>query len=487
MRLRRVIHVFLLVPCLWIGGQPGVQAQIRSAKVAGAFYPDDRSELLELVTDLVKRQPEAAAGRNPRILIVPHAGYQYSGLVAGNGFRQLQGHRYDGVVVVGFTHQMPFTGSSVDTVEAYETPIGVLPVDQEASAILRTYPGIGYVEAVHDSSEHSLEVELPFLQVALERPRIIPVLMGGVSLAEANRLADALAGLSRLGDYLFVFSTDLSHYHSHDEAQRIDEGTIHALLSETPQAVSRLFQEGTIEACGQGPIVTSLLLAQRLGYLQPKLLYQANSGDTWGNPSKVVGYAAIGMYERAAPKAARVSTKAGRALVQASRVALEEQIEKRPPARPIKLDSYPELGKARGVFVTLRKAGQLRGCIGRIRNPESLAQSIREVALDAALHDPRFAPVSAQELPQLHVEVSVLTEPVAVATADDIVPGRDGVILSADGHSGVFLPQVWDETGWTRLEFLRELASQKAGLSPDAWQHASLFTFQAQVFQEPPH
>jgi len=149
------------------------------------------------------------------------------------------------------------------------------------------------------------------------------------------------------------------------------------------------------------------------------------------------------------------------------------------------LEGFPELAQARGIFVTLRKRGELRGCIGRIETDESLAAALPAVALDAARRDPRFAPVSADELPEIRIEVSVLTKPVPLQDPKEVVAGRDGVVLESNGHTGVFLPQVWDETGWTRIEFLRELASQKAGLAPDAWWHASLSTFQDQIFQEP--
>ncbi|MBI4341646.1 MAG: AmmeMemoRadiSam system protein B [Candidatus Omnitrophica bacterium] len=462
-------------------------SRLRQAHVAGEFYPEAPGELRSLVAELLKRQPGTTQPAKPRVLIVPHAGYQYSGLIAANAYRQLQGRTYDGVVVVGFTHRSQFSGSSVDTREAYETPLGDIPVHQEAAAILRAFPGVGDVEAAHESEEHSLEVQLPFLQVALERFRLVPVLMGNTRLEDARQLAEALTQLSRLGDYLFVFSTDLSHYHGYDEANRIDEATINAILGETPQAVDRLFELGRLEACGRGPIVTSLLLAAKLGYPKRELLYHANSGDTWGPPTRVVGYAAIGMYDRRLGGGARLSQAAGRRLVQAARLALEMQLlpEKfKTRLVSLGLDGISGLDRRQGLFVTLRKHGQLRGCIGRIQSSEPLAKTLPVVARDAALRDPRFAPVTAEELPQLHVEVSVLTPPVKITNADEIVPGRDGVILEAGGHSGVFLPQVWDETGWTRVEFLRELASQKAGLSPDAWQQATLHTFQDQIFSE---
>ncbi len=479
------VRVLLVSLIFVIGAGATTAAEPRAAKVAGQFYPQDRTELLDLVSELLDRQPEPVISQKPRILIVPHAGYEYSGLVAANGFRQLKGYRYDGVVVVGFMHQVQFDGSSVDTRESYETPLGELPIDQEAAAVLQTYPGVSHIEEAHETGEHSLEVELPFLQVVLEHFKVVPILMGNADPEDASRLAEALAGLARLGDYLFVFSTDLSHYHPYEEAETIDERTVGAILDETPQAVHRLFARGELEACGRGPILTSLLLSEKLGYPRRALLTYANSGDTTGNSASVVGYAAIGMFERTRLSAGRLSPDAGAALVRAARQALEQLLRKsKESVSPVALEKYPELARTNGVFVTLRKKGELRGCIGRIETNEPLAKTVPVVALDAALHDTRFTPVGADELAELQVEVSVLTPPAKVSDAKEIVAGRDGVILEYLGHSGVFLPQVWEETGWTRVEFLRELASQKAGLPPDAWKHAALSTFQDQIFEE---
>ena len=397
----------------WLSATVGAWAEVRTPQVAGQFYPAEPAELRRVVTQLLEQQPpvQASPGK-PRAIIVPHAGYPYSGIVAASAFRQLKGQTYDGVVVVGFTHRSQFAGVSVDTAEAYETPLGRLPIDQDAVKFLQTFAGIGHVEEAHQSGEHSLEVELPFVQAALGEVRLVPLLMGSVTLDDAQRLAEALAALARRGDYLFIFSTDLSHYHSYDEAHAIDERTVNAMLFETPQAVDRLFGGGVLEACGRGPILTSLLLSAQLGYLEPRLLRYANSGDTTGDRSRVVGYAAIGMYERPAASTGRLSHEAGIALVHAAREVLERGLTITPAEQAAlvkevaeRLRGYPELSAAHGAFVTLRKRGQLRGCIGRIQTPESLAQTIPHVALDAALHDTRFHPVRPEELKELSVEV----------------------------------------------------------------------------------
>ena len=469
---------------------PVVYAEPRTAKVAGEFYPDDPQQLRDLITHLLEQSPAPdPAGPKPRALILPHAGYPYSGPVAARGVREIQGRRYDAVVVVGFMHRQPFSGTSVDDREAYRTPLGTIPVDLEAVAFLTAQRGLHHQEEAHESPEHSLEVMLPFLQVALGDFRLVPLLMGSWEEADSESLAAALTGLAARGDYLFLFSTDLSHYHPYEEAVTRDNVTTAALTSETARAVGRLFDAEAVEACGHGPITAGLSLAERLGYLERRLLLYKNSGDTTGDTARVVGYAAIGMYERPARKTQEpLSAAAGQALARAARAVISAHLSGQPAPPPgLGLDAYPELAREQGLFVTLRKHGELRGCIGRIENHETpLAQLLPDVALDAALRDSRFPPVSKEELAQLTIEVSVLTSPAPVPSAQEIVAGRDGVVLTRADRSGVFLPQVWHETGWTRVEFLRELAHQKAGLDPDAWRQSQLFTFQDQAFEEAP-
>lgn len=466
---------------------PALQAaEVRQARVAGSFYPEEPAELLQNVTSLLAGQQADPGLGTARILIVPHAGYAYSGSIAARAYRQVQDQPYDGVVVVGFTHRVQFPGASLDVKDAYQTPLGKLVIHQKAVETLQRFPILGSIEEAHESGEHSMEVQLPFIQAALPETPVVPILMGNADWADAEQLAEALAALARTGNYLFVFSTDLSHYHAYNKALRIDARTVDALLHETPQAVNRLFNEGALEACGRGPIVTALLLAAKLGYPTRQLLASANSGDTAGQPDRVVGYAAIGLFERpAAPTEGRLAPEAGAMLVRGVRQTLAAYL--RHPKEDIRIASlnHPDLAAAHGLFVTLRKGKELRGCIGRIVSDQPLSESLPQVALDAALRDPRFPPVTADELKDLRVEVSVLTPKHPIASAEEIVPGRDGVVLEHEEHRGVFLPTVWDETAWTREQFLSELASQKAGLAPDAWTQATLYAFESQVFAEP--
>ena len=458
----------------------------REAQVAGQFYPDDPAELRRIVTHALGTGtgPLTGTGR-VRILIAPHAGYAYSGPVAGRAFRQVLGLKYDGIVVIGFTHRMEFSGASVDTRTHYATPLGLIPVDQRAVRWLLSHgPAVRHVEEAHANGEHSLEVMLPFLQVALGRFSLVPILMGNSTRADAEALAAVLASLAGRGDYLFVFSTDLSHYHPEEVARPVDERTVNALMSETAQAVDRLFQGGLVEACGRGPILTGLHLAAALDYPERRLLAHGTSGDTSGDRSRVVGYAAIAMRDRPIAEDDRISAGTGMALVRAARRALEDQLIDGTPLGALATASNPELSQARGVFVTLRHGEHLRGCVGRIVGERPLAESLPQLAVESALHDPRFPAVRPDELDGLRISVSVLTPPRRLQRIQDLVAGRDGLVLEADGRQGVFLPVVWAETGWTRAEFLRELASQKAGLDPDAWRRATLSVFQAQEFSE---
>ncbi len=497
--LYRTLFVYGFVGLFCAPGPTYAQDGIREAHVAGSFYPAEPSELRAIIEKLLTEATVPARVDKPRILICPHAGYPYSGPIAASAFRLIQGQSYDRVVVIGFTHQAPFSGSSVDSRTAYATPLGNIPVDTEAVRFLKesfktspdaAHAAIRSLEEAHNTKEHSLEVMLPFLQSALGSFKLVPVIMGSATAADAKTLATALAALATHGDTLFVFSTDLSHYHPYDEARRIDERTLNAILFETPLAVERLFAKGQIEACGRGPILAGLFLSEKLGFPERALINYANSGDTTGRRDSVVGYGAAVFYDRTDIPHIGIAPEAGQALVALARQTLERSIGgnisdgSKVTKAEAPTPEIPDLQKAKGVFVTLWKHGTLRGCIGRIQTHDSLLKSVPIVALDAALRDPRFTPVRSSELQQLRVEVSVLTEPKPLPNLAQLIPGRDGVVLELGEHRGVFLPSVWESSGWTRLEFLQELASQKAGLAADDWQRAKLFVFGDQVFVE---
>lgn len=493
--LQTAATTLALISALTIGplGTPGAAGTInREPQVAGAFYPDDprvlKSWLAEGFAGLEGEDPENFdSSSKPRIIISPHAGYRYSGKIALQAFAAAKDYDYERVVLIGFTHQQQFPGSSVDRAASYETPVGSLKVDVQAAEELRRR-GLGYEASAHESTEHSLEVLLPFVRYLYPETPIIPILMGSFDQNAAEALADQLYWLSQQRETLFVFSTDLSHYHEDIQARRRDALTLQHLTQETPYALARSFRMKQSEACGRGPLIAASFLSAKLGYLRPKLLKYGHSGEVpFGNPNRVVGYAALAYYPRSSGDASEnMSPEAGQALVKLARNTLEKHFDDTTPGYAVDTQRFPELEKSHGAFVTLEKKGNLRGCIGHITTDRPLIKTIPIVALQAALNDRRFDPVESSDLPNISVEVSVLTEPRAVTTIAEIVPGRDGVVLEYKNKRGVFLPSVWESTGWTRAEFLQALAEQKAGISADLLAMATFYTFRDQVFEEDP-
>jgi len=339
-------------------------------------------------------------------------------------------------------------GLAVTSDEAFATPLGSIPIDREAIASLQDLPQVVSSDAAH-AMEHSLEVQLPFLQKTLGTFSLVPFAVGMASVAEVAQVIERLWGGP---ETLIVISTDLSHYHAYDEARRIDGNTISRITG----FATDLDPE---EACGATPLNGFLSLAKRKK-LSLKLLAACNSGDTAGGRDRVVGYSAFGLYEGAETPL----DEAGRALLALARNAIESSLFE---TKEIRFDA-PWLQQCGATFVTLTKDGQLRGCIGSLEAARPLAMDVAENALGAAFRDPRFPRLAADEWPRCQVEVSMLSASKRVEFADEadliaqLEPGVDGVILEADGRRATFLPQVWESLPDKRA-FLAELV-KKAGL-----------------------
>lgn len=257
--------------------------RLREPSVAGTFYPDDAAELRALL-DRLLGEVKARKLDGLRALVCPHAGYRYSGPVAASAFKQLAGHSFDQVVVMAPSHHVAFRGVAIPDVDAFRTPLGNVPIAARARELVREPPFV--LDSAPHRREHSLEVELPFLQRVLERFELIPLVFGAVDEAEVARKLGPLVGPRTL----LVASSDLSHYHSYDTAVSLDRAAVDAVLRLDPAA----FAEA--EACGRGPVLTLLYLARERGW-KAELLDYRNSGDTAGDRSRVVGYAAIAFCE----------------------------------------------------------------------------------------------------------------------------------------------------------------------------------------------
>ena len=474
---------------------PKFSLSVRRPAVAGMFYPGEKEALQEKIDFFLKKiRPVIKKEKILKVLIVPHAGYDYSGQVAASGFKQLEGKNYSRVILIGGSHTAWFSGVAVDANDAWETPLGQVLLDKDLSKrIVEKVTGAFFSQKAH-RGEHSLEVELPFLQQVLKDFKIVPILLGeGVA---SKNLAEVLAeNIDR--ETLVVISTDLSHYPPYEVAKEVDRKTIEAILSGDPQnfeaTISAQMEKGypnlSTCACGQKAVEVAMMLAQKLGKGKWQLLKYANSGEVGiGDKSRVVGYAALGFFAKNAKLKAqneKLPLKAQSKLLKIARKTLESYLtNKKIPKFKIEDKS---LKQKLGAFVTLRKNGQLRGCIGQIEpTDEPLWKVVQKMAVEAALRDPRFPPVSLEELKEIKIEVSVLSKPKKIDDPFKIELGKHGVIIKWGFRSGVFLPQVAQETNWDLDTFMGQLCLQKVGLSWDCWKkgNVEIFVFKAQVFEE---
>ena len=428
---------------------------VRPAAVAGSFYPGSAQALGAELDELFGGVPDCAPRLGfPKALIVPHAGYMYSGPVAARAYDELAAARglVRRVVLLGPVHRVPVRGLAVPSADAFATPAGEVRIDRDALRSVQQLPQVVTSDAAH-ALEHSLEVQLPFLQKVLGDFRLAPFAVGMASVAEVAQVIERLWGGR---ETLIVISTDLSHYHAYDEARRIDAAT----LARIAQLATDIDHE---EACGATPLNGMLAAAGRRA-LSIRQLAACNSGDTAGGKGQVVGYAAFGLYE--AGEATRA--EAGAKLVSIACESIAADLGRGAPPR---LDGAPWLEQAGASFVTLLRGGELRGCIGSLEAVRPLGVDVAENARGAAFRDPRFPALRPEEWPQCSVEVSLLSSarPLHFADEDDLLAkiraGVDGLILEAEGRRATFLPQVWEGLPDKRV-FLRELV-KKAGLPAD--------------------
>jgi AmmeMemoRadiSam system protein B/AmmeMemoRadiSam system protein A len=425
---------------------------IRPAAVAGSFYPADPMELRQTVNHYLSEASTDAPA--PKAIIVPHAGYIYSGSVAASVYARLKTARQQitRVVLLGPAHRVAFTGIAVSSCDAFATPSGTIPVDKEAVQTACQLPFVGFLEQAQEQ-EHSIEVQLPFLQEVLENFQIVPLVVGNASADEVCQLINLLWGGN---ETLIVISSDLSHFHDYDTAKHLDETT--------SQAIEHLYFEQLDfnSACGKTP-VSGLLKFARDKSLAVKKIDLRNSGDTAGDRNRVVGYGAYVIE----PVDFR------QMLLNLAKNSIYYGLQTGTPLA-VNVANYPqELCQYLASFVTLEKHQHLRGCIGMLEAVRPLVVDIAENAFSAAFQDPRFPPLAVDEFEDLKLHISILTpsEPIIFSSEADllalIIPGVDGLTLQEGNHRGTFLPSVWEQIPDPVL-FLQHL-KQKAGLPADYW------------------
>ena len=498
----------MLITTLTLNGNIQCSGQDKSGTVrqpafAGQFYPADSSKLRLALKDYFEDAAVKNTGR-PVALIVPHAGYIFSGQIAADAFNQAKNYRYDLVVILGTNHSsVGFNKISIYAKEGFLTPLGLSKIDEAAAKeLIELDKDCEFNPEVH-AREHSIEVQLPFIQYLFTGIKILPVVIGAPDINLCANFGKTLAKVLKNKNALVVASSDLSHYPSYKDAVTVDKQTLEAVRKIDPEilisTINGQMEKETPElvtcACGEGPIIAAITAAKELGANCGTIISYANSGDNpVGNRSRVVGYGAVTFSITSEPfketenklpniegQHFELNDSQKKTLLSFARKTITQYLTAETVPLPRNFD--PLLQKNLGAFVTLRKHGELRGCIGYMREDLPLCLVVGSMALQSALNDKRFEPVAFDELQQIEIEISVLTPYKQVNNIDDIFLGRDGVVLKKGNRQAVFLPQVATEMGWNKTEFLDNLC-MKAGLSPGSWKDAELFTFQAKVFQE---
>jgi AmmeMemoRadiSam system protein B/AmmeMemoRadiSam system protein A len=499
---RRIILIWvaLLMGVSEIWGQ-----SVKQPNVSGQFYPSDPRLLAQQIDQYLQAAQGNSAQKSGGIIIVPHAGYRYSGAVAAYGYQAVRHVFYKTIIVLAPSHFFPFNKVSVWSDGHFVTPLGNVEVDQDFAQKLLLEDADFVFEPQVFEKEHALEVQIPFLQRVFTDFRIVPVVTGQLGLDRCRELANALNKLiGERKDVLVVASSDMSHYHDDAFARNMDRLTIQTIEAMDAKKLWQACRVGTMEMCGFVPVTVAIMLAQERGLTGVEVLRYANSGDVTGDKQRVVGYTAIDFF-KPSDNPQNENTQEPSATMHKSRPAqgvkplTSQQKKELLRIAEETIQTYVRTGETKvfrvtdtrllepeGVFVTIHNNGSLRGCIGHIVTRAPLYETVREMAIAAASNDPRFPPVKEGELADIDIEISVLSRPERVNDPQTIIPGVHGVIVKRGFQQGVFLPQVATEQGWGREEFLRNLCVQKAGLPADAWRdpRTHLESFTADVFSQ---
>ena len=486
---------------------------VRPATQANRFYTGDARELREEVDSLLALHKNDAKFENVAAVIVPHAGYYYSGNVAASAYMAIDTKKaYKRIFLLGPSHHEWLDGASVNTeADWYATPLGQVKVDHEMAMKLTTTDYTDdtdlrdsvffYRPEAHDR-EHCLEVQLPFLQRRFkEVPPIVPIVISTNDYDKLKRIAEALKPYFT-DENLFVISSDFSHYPSYKDACEVDARTGKAVESgdveefiATINANARSGKRNlATSACGEFAIIT-LMLRLDNEYEVKHLMYQ-NSGDISGEHDRVVGYHSYAILRRGnnSSTSFTLSDADKKALKEIALQSIKDSLNGKPIAqlivngplgdvrRRFACEEWSMFNVKCGAFVSLHKHGRLRGCIGHFGEDYPLHEIVAEMARAAAFEDPRFTPVTRDELADLDIEISVLTPMRRIQSLDEFELHRHGIYIKKGYRSGTFLPQVADEVNWTKEEFVGHCSQDKAGLGWDGWRDSELYVYEAIVF-----
>jgi len=464
---------------------------VRPATQANRFYTGNPKELSEEVDSFLALHRGATVYHDVAALIVPHAGYYFSGNVAATAYMSIPADKpYKRIFLLGPSHHEWLDGASVNTeADYYATPLGLVKVDHETALRLAKADHVfSYYPKAHDR-EHCLEVQLPFLQRRFGEdtvPPIVPIIISTNDFRKLQQIADVLKPYFT-DENLFVVSSDFSHYPSYEDAYEVDGKTGKAIETGDVEQFIAVLEENArsgkrnlaTSACGELAIATLMLMMNNT-YEVHHLLYQ-NSGDIDNQDlSRVVGYHAFAMVRATTSQTFSLSDEEKRKLKEIALTSIQDSLDGQRIAEPTGLTKTLE--SKCGAFVSLHKQGRLRGCIGHFGEDTALHEIVAEMARAAAFEDPRFMPVTREELDDIDIEISVLTPMRRIQSLDEFQLHRHGIYIRRGYRSGTFLPQVADEVNWTKEEFVSHCAQDKAGIGWDGWRDAELYVYEAIVF-----
>ncbi|MBN1597104.1 MAG: AmmeMemoRadiSam system protein B [Bacteroidales bacterium] len=473
----------------------------RQPVVAGHFYPSDPKELVitlnEHFEDAAKLIPKNPDEKGELMaLIVPHAGYVFSGTVAASAYLSLVGRKnLKRVFLIGSSHNTWFDHASVYRSGKYITPLGDIEVDSEiASKLITNHEEFDFLPEAH-SPEHSLEVQLPFLQhIIKDNFKIVPILLGTHSEEIVEKIAAVLKPYF-IPENLFIISTDLSHYPNYNDAVKTDRLTIDALCSNNPKKFILQLEENekkkiynlSTSMCGWISALTLLKITSENDNIHYHPILYQNSGDIplYGDKSRVVGYQSVAVFlDQEKQNSRNLSEEDKEILLGLARKSIFQHAGDRSVIIP-KYNDLPEsLKQPSGAFVSIYLNKELKGCIGKIETTEPLYKTVMEVAVSAAFRDSRFANIPTENLVDISIEISVLSPLKKIDSIDEIIPGKHGILIKKDFRSGTYLPQVGARNNWTAEQYVSRCSVDKAGLGSDGWRDADIYIYEAIVFSD---
>lgn len=478
------------------------EAMAKVSDLEGKWYSPDAKELQAELNGYMNLADTPKISDEVIGVISPHAGYRFSGPIAAYSYKVIQEKKPEKIILIAFSHKFYIPGKvSILNDDFYSTPLGKIEIDKALTAkLISGNNGIEYIPKAFEE-ENSVELQIPFIQLASPSSKLVVLVLCDQREENCNKLALALSEtLKNEKSYIIVASTDLSHFLEYSVAREKDLKTIEIMKKLKAEDLYRAcLKEDPSNGlmCGNGAVYTLMKASEKLGGDKFEILKYANSGDTFGDKKRVVGYLSAvivksGLSEKIAVLSEKGKTMEGSMFNESERKELlyiaRETIEQylKTGKRAIIKSQDDSLMRNMGAFVTLHKKGELRGCIGHMIAVGPIINTVQEMAIAAAVQDPRFLPVTLSEMKDIDIEISALSPMRKIQDYNEIELGKHGVMVKSGNRSGVYLPQLATETAWNKEEFMNSLCEHKAGISSNAWKNGTceIYVFTAEVFGE---